>query len=111
MPLADQENNRPGPLQCNLRFFWLCHATLGLIGELLLGRFRAAIPRLAELSRRAPSARCRHGWDRMPGEFMSESPYFAEDLIIRLSGALLHKRPNLHMEPVDLGGRVRPRID
>ena len=39
----------------------------------------------------------------MPGEFMSESPHFAEDLIIRLRGALLHKRPNLHMERVALG--------
>jgi hypothetical protein len=68
-----------------------------------MGRFRAAIPRFAELSRRDPSARCRHGWDRMAGEFMSESPCFADDLIIRLSCALLHKRPNLHMEPVDLG--------
>jgi hypothetical protein len=80
-------------------------------GELLLGRFREAIPRLAELSRRGASAPFGHGWDSMPGEFMSESPYFAEDLIIRLSGALLHKRPNLHMEPVNLGARVRPRID
>lgn len=56
------------------------HKGIGLDSELLLGRFRATIPRLAELSWRDASALCRHGWDRMPGEFMSESPYFAEDI-------------------------------
>src|ERR1700730_5886763 len=78
---APHAGQKPRLTICPLSPF--CHATLGLNGELLLGRFRAAIPRFAELSRRDPSALCRHGGDRMPGEFMSKSPYFAEELIIR----------------------------
>lgn len=79
--------------------------------ELLRGRFRTTIPRLAELSRRDPSSHCRQGWDRAPGTFMSEPPYFPEELLIRLGSRLLHPRPNLGMERVDLGVRVRPRIN
>ncbi len=78
---------------------------------LLLGRFRTAIPWLTKLSRGESRTHCRQGWDRTPGPFMSEFPYFTEDLITRLRGALLHKRPNLRMERVDLRVWVRPRID
>ena len=89
-----------------------CHAIQVLEnGILLLGRFRTAIPWLAKLSRSESCTHCRQGWDRTPGSFMNELPYFAEDLIIRLRGALLHKRPNLRMERVDLRVWVRPRID
>ena len=80
-------------------------------GELLLGRFRTTIPWLAKLSRSESHTYCRQGWDRTTGTFMSEFPYFAEDLIIRLRGALLHKRPNLRLERVDLRVWVRPGID
>jgi hypothetical protein len=89
-----------------------CHAIQVLENSiLLLGRFRTAIPWLAKLSRRQSRTHCGQGWDRTPGPFMSELPYFAEDLIIRLRGTLLHKRPNLRMECVDLRVWVRPRID
>ena len=80
-------------------------------GELLLGRFRTTIPRLAKLSRSESRTHCRQGWNWTPGPFMSEFPYFAEDLIIRLRGAFLHKCPNLRVERVDLRVWVRPRID
>ena len=51
------------------------------------------------------------GRGRTAGPFVSEFPYFAEDLIIRLSGALLHERSNLRMERVDLRVGIQPRID
>lgn len=47
----------------------------------------------------------------MPGPFMSEFPYFAEDLIIRLRGALLHKRPSIQRILAYLGEPAQaPRI-
>src|ERR1700730_18694213 len=79
-------------------------------GKLLLGRFRATIPWLAKLRRRAPGSHGRHGRGRTPGVIMNKSPYFAEELIIRLGSRPLHQGLNLRLELVDSGVGVRPRI-
>jgi len=76
-------------------------------GKLLLGRFRATIPWLAKLSRRAPGSHGRHGRGRTPGVIVSKSPYFAEELIIRLGYRPLHQCLNLRLELVDSGVGVR----
>ena len=79
-------------------------------GKLLLGRFRATIPWLAKLSRRAPCSHGRHGRDRTPGVIVRKSPYFAEELIIRLGSRPLHQGLNLRLELVHFEVGVRPRI-
>src|SRR6202040_4192646 len=79
-------------------------------GKLLLGRFRTTIPWLAKLSRRAPGSHGRHGRGITPGVIVSKSPYFAEELIIRLGSRPLHQCLNLRLELVDSCVGVRPRI-